>query len=374
MTRISIIGLGAMGATWASKLAGVPGVEIVVIADGPRADRLAREGVTVNGVGFDFPVVRPDDVPMAPTDLLIVAVKHTGLDVALTQVRHHVGESTIVLSLLNGITSEDEIAAAYPACHPLASITVGIDAVRVGQDVTYKSVGRLEFGERVNTEPYSPEVRWLASLLEQAGIEYVIPPDMTRQLWWKFLINTGVNQVTAVLEAPYAVVQTPGPAREMMAAAQREVIAVAQAKGIDLTQTDFDAWLGVLNGMAPGQYTSMAQDTLAHRPTEVDIFAGAMVRMGAETGVPVPVNTALLRLLKAKEMVWSDLAPKPEPESPAKRPFGIWPDYKLPDGWDDFTTEDESLWYGAMSDEQWRALGYDPDREAALRRGEGLTA
>jgi len=111
--------------------------------------------------------------------------------------------------------------------------------------------------------------------------------------------------VSAVLEAPYAVFQTPGPAREMMAATQQEVIAVAQAKGIDLTQADFDAWLGVLNGLAPGQYTSMAQDTLAHRPTEVDIFAGAMVRMGAESGVPVPVNTDLLRLLKAKEMVWA---------------------------------------------------------------------
>ncbi|MCL2652616.1 MAG: ketopantoate reductase family protein [Propionibacteriaceae bacterium] len=305
MTRISIIGLGAMGATWASKLAGVPGVEIVIIADGPRADRLAAEGVTVNGAHFDFPVVRPGEVPTAPADLLIVAVKHTGLDLALTQARHHVGDGTIVLSLLNGITSEDEIAAAYPTCHPLASITVGIDAVRVGQDVTYKSFGRLEFGEKVNTEPYSPQVRWLASLLEQAGIEYVIPPDMTRQLWWKFLINTGVNQVTAVLEAPYAVVQTPGPAREMMAATQQEVIAVAKAKGIGLTQADFEAWLGVLNGLAPGQYTSMAQDTLAHRPTEVDIFAGAMVRMGAESGVPVPVNTDLLRLLKAKETVWA---------------------------------------------------------------------
>jgi len=303
--NITIIGLGAMGATWASKLAGVPGVEITVVADGPRADRLASEGVSVNGVHYRLPVVHPDDVPAAPADLLIVGVKHTGLDLALTQVRHHVGESTVVLSLLNGITSEDEIAAAYPMCHPLPSITVGIDAVRVGNDVTYKSFGRLEFGERTNTAPYSPQVRWLAGLLEQAGIEYMIPPDMTRQLWWKFLINTGVNQVSAVLEAPYAVFQTPGPARDMMAATQQEVIAVAQAKGIDLTQADFDAWLGVLNGLAPGQYTSMAQDTLAHRPTEVDIFAGAMVRMGAESGVPVPVNTDLLRLLKAKEMVWS---------------------------------------------------------------------
>ena len=67
------------------------------------------------------------------------------------------------------------------------------------------------------------------------------------------------------------------------------------------------------------------------------------------------------------------LIPEPVAEAPARRPFGIWPDYKLPDGWDDFTKEDEALWYGEMSDADWIAAGFDPHDDATVRREMGLT-
>ncbi|MCL2736228.1 MAG: ketopantoate reductase family protein [Propionibacteriaceae bacterium] len=304
MTRISIIGLGAMGASYAAKLHGVPDTQIRVIASGERAERLRRDGVIVNGVRHDFEVVSPDqDLPAA--DLVIVGVKYTGFVQALEDIRHHMGDQTIVLSLLNGITSEAEIAAAYPTCHPLLSITFGVDAVRHGQEVTYSSLGIMEFGEASNTSDLSWQAQWVARLFDAAGLAYEIPPDMTKRLWWKFMINTGVNQVTAVLECPYAVVQdSRSPAHDLMIAAQREVVAVAQARGIRLDETDIDAWITVLNALGPRQYTSMAQDVLAHRPTEAEIFSGAMRRMGDEEGVPVPVNTCLHQILLAKEIVW----------------------------------------------------------------------
>jgi 2-dehydropantoate 2-reductase len=88
-----------------------------------------------------------------------------------------------------------------------------------------------------------------------------------------------------------------------MIAAQREVIAVANARGIALDESDLDRWLQVLDTLAPDNYTSMAQDALAGRCTEVDIFAGAMIELGREAGVPVPVNTTLHGLLKGLEAV-----------------------------------------------------------------------
>ena len=86
-----------------------------------------------------------------------------------------------------------------------------------------------------------------------------------------------------------------------MIAAQHEVIAVANAAGIALDASDIQRWLDVLDGLGPDNYTSMAQDALAGRPTEVDIFAGAVVELGRRTGVPVPVNATLYGLLKGAE-------------------------------------------------------------------------
>jgi 2-dehydropantoate 2-reductase len=86
-----------------------------------------------------------------------------------------------------------------------------------------------------------------------------------------------------------------------MLAAQREVIAVANAEGVALTAADLDAWLGVLDTLGPASYTSMAQDVIAGRPTEVDIFAGRVCELGDRHGIPTPVNRLLGQLLKAAE-------------------------------------------------------------------------
>jgi 2-dehydropantoate 2-reductase len=144
----------------------------------------------------------------------------------------------------------------------------------------------------------------LEALLAAAGIPYVLQADMRRALWWKFLVNVGVNQVSALLEAPYAVVQAAGAARDLMIAAQREVVAVAQVSGVDLDDEDITRFLDVLDTLGPENYTSMAQDALAHRRTEVDQFAGIVVELGDRYGVPTPVNAVLLQAFLAKHQLW----------------------------------------------------------------------
>ena len=303
MFRVSVIGLGAMGASYAAKLHCAEGVEVRVIADGVRAERLRRDGVVVNGQRHDFTIVSPDQ-DVEPADLMIVGVKYSDFAEALDLIKGHITDGTIILSLLNGINSEQELAAAYPQAHTLLSITVGVDAVRTGQQIVYSSLGRMDFGEPENLAPFSEPVRQVAEVFDAADLAWDVPADMVKRLWWKFLVNTGVNQVTALLGAPYSVVQAPdSPARQLMIAAQREVVAVAQAQGIDLSEADIDSWLEVLAKLGPNQYTSMAQDTLAHRPTEAEIFSGAIMRMGAELAIPVPVNTCLNQLLTSLPLV-----------------------------------------------------------------------
>ncbi len=292
-----------MGASYAAKLSQLPESQLRVIAAGDRAARLRQDGITVNDTTYHFTVTEPGD-KVEPADLLVMAVKYTGFAQALRQIAGHVGPGTIVISLLNGITSEAEIAQAYPQARVLPSITVGVDAVRQGSAITYTSLGKIVFGDVTAETPASDTVQELAQIFDRCGLSYEVGEDMVRQLWWKFLINDGVNQVTAILKAPYRVVQKTGsPARELMIAAQREVVAVAKAHGVALSEADIDAWLDVLDSLGPGQYTSMAQDALAGRPTETDIFGGAMRTMGESVGIAVPVNTCLHRLLKATELL-----------------------------------------------------------------------
>jgi len=232
---------------------------------------------------------------------VIVGVKQPALAEALSQLNGFIGPDTVVLSLLNGVTSEHDIAQAFPQAHVLLSISLEVDPVRRGSAVEYTTLGRLVLGEPHNQQPWSPAVQFATGLLDRAGLAWEVAEDMTRQLWFKFLINAGVNQVTAALGgAPYAVVQADSPARQLMLAAQREVIACAQAQGIDLRDSDLDAWLDILAKLGPGQYTSMAQDVLAGRPTETDMFGGVIRQLGESLGLAVPVNTVLHQLLSSR--------------------------------------------------------------------------
>ncbi len=300
MERVGLVGLGAIGAAYASRFADA-GVDLRVLADPQRRTRYAAQPTVVNGRDYAFSL---SDGSEGPVDLALVTVKRAALGEAIELLRPCVTERTVVLSLLNGIDSEEVLAAAFPQARVLLAVSVGIDAVREGRQVRFTSLGRILFGEPANPGPEADRVAEVSELLTGAGIESVVPPDMVHQLWWKWLINVGANQVSAAIRAPYRVLQDrANPAREVMIAAQREVIAVANARGVQLGEVDLERWLEVLDALGPDNYTSMAQDALAGRPTEVDSFAGAMVRLAAELGVPVPVNATLYGLLKGAEAV-----------------------------------------------------------------------
>jgi 2-dehydropantoate 2-reductase len=304
VTVISVMGLGAVGASYAARIfAADPEIELRVVADGSRAQRLRSEGVVVNGERYRFPVVEPGQ-SVTPADLVIVAVKCHHLPEAIDELAGQVGPDTIILSLLNGITSEEALSAAYPQAYVPLAVAVGIDAVRDEAGVRYSTLGWVEFGDPMPGERSPGSVR-LEALLAAARIPFVVQADMRHALWWKFLVNVGVNQVSALLEAPYALLQAEGPARDLMIAAQREVVAVAQASGVDLAEADIARFLDVLKTLGPGNYTSMAQDALAHRRTEVDQFAGIVVERGEQYGVVTPVNAVLLQAFLAKHQLWN---------------------------------------------------------------------
>jgi 2-dehydropantoate 2-reductase len=120
-------------------------------------------------------------------------------------------------------------------------------------------------------------------------------------MWWKYMINVGVNQVSAVLRAPFGTFQKSEEAKDLMQEAMQEVIKVAAAKGIQLGAEDIQSWLQVMDTLDPEGRTSMCQDVMAGRKTEVEMFAGTLLTMGRNLSIPTPLNRYLFRFLRAIE-------------------------------------------------------------------------
>jgi 2-dehydropantoate 2-reductase len=296
--KVAILGAGALGAYYASRFH-ASGFETVLVASGERGERLRRDGLSVNGERFLLPVVGGEG-QRAPADLVLVALKHHQLTDALPDLGPLVGPETLILSVMNGLDSEAMIGAGYGAEKVLFCVAAGIDAVRQGTKVTVAHQGKLLFGEARNA-PAGPRVRRVQAACDRAGLAWETPADMLRTLWWKFMVNVGINQASAVLRAPYGVFQRSAEAREVLRELMGEVIALAEPAGVDLTAADLEAWGRILGRLAPEAKTSMLQDVEAGRKTEVEIFAGKVVALGRQYGMPTSANLLMLHLLRVIE-------------------------------------------------------------------------
>jgi 2-dehydropantoate 2-reductase len=297
--NVTILGAGAMGAYFAACFAANRIFTTRLIARGERRERLARDGLIVNGKTVFIPVASPEDGP-APADLIIVALKHHHLATAAADLKAFVGPDTVLISVMNGLESEAIIGEAVGQEKVLYAISVGIDAVRQENRLTYSNPGRHIFGEADNTV-VSDRVHRVQEAFTGAGIAWETPPDMIRMLWWKFMINVGMNQASAAMRAPYGVFQTRTEARDLMEALMREVIALAGPAGVNLGEPDIADWRRVLETLSPAGKTSMLQDVEAGRKTEVEIFGGTVVALGQRHDVPTPVNRTLFQIIRVLE-------------------------------------------------------------------------
>lgn len=290
--KVSIIGLGALGVMYANHLSHhMPYQDLRIIVDGPRRDRYEKEGVFCNGTPCRLNYVL-EDAPCTPADLLIFTVKYTHLKSALNAVKNQVGPNTIILSALNGVVSEEEIAGVYGENHLLYCVAQGMDAVKENNQMRYRSMGLLCFGAKTPANIDS-KVQILANFFDQVSMPYEINNDMALKIWSKLMANVGVNQTVAVAKATTAIVQKEGLSRDHMIAAMEEVLLVANAEGVALTKDDVSYWLEIIDHLNPQGMPSMAQDVKARRFSEVELFAGTIIKLAKKHGLDVPINQYL---------------------------------------------------------------------------------
>lgn len=296
--QAGILGLGALGILFGHQLAKTLGEEnVFVLGDQDRLARYQEMKITSNGEPCHFQF--REQVGNIP--LLIVAVKATALEEALETARASVGRDTIILSVINGISSEGIIGEALGHEHVISCVAQGMDAVKSGPALTFSKMGELCVGIPQDQPEKLPLLDAVTELFDRTAVPYTSEPDILRRMWCKWMLNVGLNQVVMAEKGNYRTVQEPGSARERMKAAMREVISLAQKEGIQVTEKDLEVYVDLTDTLSPEGMPSMRQDGLAGRPTEVELFSGTVLRMAEKWGLDTPVNRELYRQVKAME-------------------------------------------------------------------------
>lgn len=301
----AIIGMGALGMLYADKILAACGPEaITFVAEPDRIEKYRGMSFTVNGQPRQFPIQNSSDCK--PTDLVIVAVKYNALSSAMDTMSGCIGTDTTIISVMNGITSEEILGERFGHDKVIPCIAQGMDAVKFGGDLTYSKPGELRIGIKkdLQTESLQARLDSLAAFLDRCGIVYTVEDDILYRLWGKFMLNVGVNQTCMAFETNYGGSLAPGKPFDTMTGAMREVMTLANLEGIHLTEADLEYYIELIRTLSPEGMPSMRQDAISHRLTEVEMFSGAVISLAARHDLPVPVNEWLYKKIKELEAAY----------------------------------------------------------------------
>lgn len=299
--KISIVGMGALGILYGQFFTQKLGKEAVeFVADEDRIKKYQKEGVFCNGTRCDFRLVSESEEGN-PADLLLFTVKATALDSAIKTARNKVSDNTIILSLLNGISSEEIIGQTFGSDKIIHCIAQGMDAVKIGNKLTYSLLGQLCIGIVDQDADKQKRLQAVVDLFDQTGQAYTVEADIKHRLWSKFMLNVGVNQVVMINQGTYATVQQPGEAREMMKAAMREVILLAEKENITIVEKDLEEYVSLIDTLDPNGMPSMRQDGLSKRKSEVELFSGTVLALAKKHGISTPINQKIYETVQRME-------------------------------------------------------------------------
>ena len=294
--NILICGIGAVGSIYANKIQAFDSENLRILVDKDRLIKYTKTPIIFNGKELRFNYVLPDEKNFK-ADLIIIATKFSGLLDARDNIENFVKEDTIILSLLNGVTSEEILAEKYGWDKLLLSYFIGHSAVREGRNIVHDDVNTIVFGDRENSI-LSKKVKSVKMFFDKAGINYKIPIDMKYSLWLKFMLNVSANQPTAILRATFGEMLENKKFMELAVNIMKEVQLIAKAEGVKNTEDMIEKTIEHLHTMIPEGKTSMLQDVEAGRKTEVDMFAGTIVQLGKKYNIPTPYNKILKEMIE----------------------------------------------------------------------------
>ncbi len=296
INKVAVLGAGAVGSYVLWGLLQKNDIELGVIAEGARAEKL-KKGTVINGKTYTPKVWSASEAKGA--DLIIVCLKYAALKPALDTLAEAVGENTSVMSLMNGVDSEEIIAEKIGEEHIVYSV-IKVASSFDGKSFNFnpeKTIGII-YGEA--KAPFESErIKAIDELFSGTELHFRKTDVIKEEQWSKFRLNVCNNLPQAILGAGVGCYQDSEHMKAISDGLKRELEAIAAAKEIDLNKADSSSFHGSI--VPPTARYSTLQDIDAKRHTEIDMFSGAIVRMGKELGIPTPYNEYTYHMIKALE-------------------------------------------------------------------------
>ncbi len=296
--RIVVMGSGGTGGYFGAKLARA-GADVTFVARGAHLKAIRDEGLRIrSAVEGEWHVkVRAVETLAghAPADLVLFCVKSFDTEGAAALITPVVGPDTGVLSIQNGIDNEDKLARIVGTGHVIGGIAHVFSNIEAPGVIAHHQLGRIVLGE-MNGAPSDRTGSFVAAC-KRAGIDAELAPRIRKTLWEKYVLLTALAGATAVTRLPVKFTREIPEMRRLWTLQVEELLALAKADGAGLDADMMERCVKFLDGLAPTNYASLAQDLMRGKRLELDALHGHAVRLGERHGVPTPTLFAVYAAL-----------------------------------------------------------------------------
>ena len=296
--NVLLCGLGGVGCVCASQIEDSNSYNFKVLLDEDRYNKYQNTPTTFNSKEYHFDYTLPDNTEFK-ADLIIIATKDDGLNAAIKNIKKFISEDTIIISVLNGIHSEAEIAEVYGWKNILISFYIGNSCIREGRNITQDGNYEFFIGDKDNKN--KDIVEKLSNFFNEVGIKHKVSSQIMERYWKKFMVNVGLNQLCAANNLTFKELKQNPELIEEMNELISEVKLLAEKEGINNPQKLYDDTIRFLIEDFEDATPSMLQDIRAGRETEVDIFAGEIIRLGNKHNIKTPANEKIYGEIKKIE-------------------------------------------------------------------------
>jgi 2-dehydropantoate 2-reductase len=303
--KFAVVGAGGVGAYFGGRLAEA-GHEVTFVARGAHLAALREHGLRVTSTEGDFSLPNThatDDIASVGTvEIVLFAVKTWQVREASERLAPLLGAQSAALTLQNGVEAPEEVARVCGKERVIAGLCRLMSYIEAPGVIRHAGVTpTIDFGELQG----GPSERVAA--LRQAfggcrGVTVTTPADIQAALWNKFLFIAPFGAVGAVTRKPAGQWRQVPETRSLLEAAMREVVALAQARGVALPDSAIANTLAFIDNLPPGSTASMQRDLLDGKPSELESQTGAIVRLAQAAGIAVPANTFLYAALLPAEL------------------------------------------------------------------------